>query len=59
MEFSRQEYCSGLPFLSQVDHILSDLSTMNVSLGWPHMAWLSFIELYKVVVRVIRLASFL
>ena len=28
-------------------------------LGWPHMAWLSFIELDKSVVRVIRLGSFL
>ena len=28
-----------------------------VVLGWPHMAWLSFIELDKAVVRVIRLAS--
>ena len=28
-------------------------------LGWPHMAWLSFIELDKAVVYVIRLASFL
>ena len=28
-------------------------------LGWPHMAWLSFIELDKAVVRVIRLTSFL
>ena len=27
--------------------------------GWPHMAWLSFIELDKAVVRVIRLTSFL
>ena len=26
-------------------------------LGWPHTAWLSFIELYKAVVHVIRLAS--
>ena len=26
MGFSRQEYCSGLPFPSPVDHILSDLS---------------------------------
>jgi len=26
-------------------------------LGWPHRAWLSFIELDKAVVRVIRLAS--
>ena len=28
MGFSRQEYWSGLPFPSPVDHILSDLSTM-------------------------------
>ena len=28
-------------------------------LGWPHMAWLSFIELDKAVVHVNRLASFL
>ena len=26
MGFSRQEYCSSLPFSSPVDHILSDLS---------------------------------
>ena len=30
-----------------------------VRLGWPHTAWLSFIELEKAVVRVIRLTSFL
>ena len=41
---------------SPVDHILSDLSTMTC-LGWPHRTWLSFIELDKAVVRVIRLAS--
>ena len=29
MRFSRQEYWSGLPFPSPVDHILSDLSTMT------------------------------
>ena len=28
-------------------------------LGWPHTAWLSFIELDKAVARVIRLTSFL
>ena len=35
--FSRQEYWSGLPFPSPVDHILSDLSTM-ILLSWvaPH-----------------------
>ena len=58
MGFSRQEYWSGLPFPSPVDHILSDLSTWPVCLGWPHVAWLSFIDLDKAVVCVIRLASF-
>ena len=28
-------------------------------LGWPHMAWLSFIDLDKIMIRVIRLTSFL
>ena len=55
--FSRQEYWSGLPFPSPVDYILSDLSTMTYPFWWPHMAWLSFIELDKAVVHVIRLAS--
>ena len=37
MGFSRQEYWSGLPFPSPVDHILSDLSTMTrLSWGAPH-----------------------
>ena len=59
MGFSRQEYWSGLPFPSPVDHILSDPSTMTrpswVALhGMTH----SFIELDKAVVHVIRLASF-
>ena len=57
MGFSRQGYSSGLPFPSPVDHILSDLSTMTCPSGWPHMAWLSFIELNKAVVHMIRLAS--
>jgi len=34
-------------------------STWLVLLGCPHMVWLSFIELDKAVVRVIRLTSFL
>ena len=60
MGFSRQEYWSGLPFPSPVDHILSELSTMTclslVALqGMAH----SFIELDKAVVNVIRLVSFL
>ena len=37
MGFSRQEYWSGLPFLSPVDHTLSDLSTMTHPLSVaPH-----------------------
>ena len=52
MGFSRQEYWSGLPFPSPVDHILSDLSTMT-RLSWlAPWAWLSFIELDKAVVLV-------
>ena len=60
MGFSRQEYWSGLPFLSPVDHVLSELYTMT------HLSWValhgmahSFIELDKAVVCVIRLVSFL
>ena len=34
-------------------------SPRPVRLGWPYMAWLSFIELDKAVVHVIRLVSFL
>jgi len=60
MGFSRQEYWSGLPFPSPVDHILSELSTVTgpswVALhGMAH----SFIESNKAVVHVIRLISFL
>ena len=60
MEFSRQEYWSGLPFSSPVDHIPSDLSTMT------HPSWVvlhimahSFMELDKAMVHVISLISFL
>ena len=38
MGFSRQEYWSGLPFPSPVDHILADLSTMTQPFGQPHTA---------------------
>ena len=57
--FSRQEYWSGLPFPSPVDHILSDLSTMTHPSWVAPRAWLSFIELDKAVVHVISLVSFL
>ena len=56
MGFLRQEYWSGLPFPSPVDHILSDLSTMT-HLSWvaPYgMAWFHWVR--QAVVRVIRLA---
>ena len=59
MGFSRQEYWSGLPFPSPVDHILSDLSTMTCPSWVAPRAWLSFIELDKAVVLVIRWTSFL
>ena len=56
MQFSRQEYWSGLPFPSPVDPILSELSTMThpfwVALqGMAH----SFIELHKAVIHVFSL----
>ena len=60
MGFSRQEYWNGLSFLSPVDHILSELSTMT------HPSWVAlhsmapiFIELDRVVVHVISLICFL
>ena len=59
MGFSRQKYRSGLPFSSPMDHILSDLSTTTLPSWMAPQAWLSFIELYKAVICVIRLASFL
>ena len=58
--FSRQEYDSGLPFSSPVDHILSELSIMTC-LSWVALHGMahSFIELGKAVVHVISLISFL
>ena len=60
MGFSRQEYWSGLPFPSPVDHILSELSTM------PHLSWVAlhgmahnFIQLNKAVIHIFSLVSFL
>ena len=48
MGFLRQEYWSGLPFPSPVDHILSELSTMTCP-SWMalHCMAHSFIELDK------------
>ena len=60
MGFSRQEYWSGLPFPSPVDHVFSELSTMtHLSCVALHGMAHSFIELDKAVVHVIRLGSFL
>ena len=51
MGFWRQEYWSGLPYPSPVDH-MSDLSTMTCPSWVAPRAWLSFIELDKAVVLV-------
>ena len=60
MGFSRQEYWSGLPFPSPVDHsFCQTCPPWPTRLGWPHRAWLSFIGLDQAVVCVIRLTSFL
>ena len=60
MGFSRQEYWSGSPFPSPVDHVLSELSTMCCP-SWVALHGMAhnFIELDKAVVHVIRLVSFL
>ena len=52
MGFPRQEYWSGLPFPSPVDHILSDFSTKTRPSWVTPRAWLSFIEVDKAVVLV-------
>ena len=58
--FSRQEFWSGLPFSSPMEHVLSELSTLTrpswlVLRGMAH----SCTELDKAVVHVISLISFL
>ena len=59
MGFSRQEYWSGLPFPSPVDHVLSELFTMTcLSWGALHGLAHSLTELDKAVGHVIRLVSF-
>ena len=60
MGFSRQEYWSGLPFPSPVDHVLSELSTMTYP-SWValHCMAYRFTELDKAVFHVISLISFL
>ena len=60
MGFSRQEYWSGLPFPSPVNHVLSELSTM-IRPSWVALHGMAhrFIELDKAVVHVISLISLL
>ena len=54
MGFPRQEYRSGLPFPSPVDHVLSELSIMT-RLSWVALHGIAhgFIDLDKAVVYVI------
>ena len=60
MGFSRQEYWSGLPFPSPIDHGLSEFSTMTCPSCVALQSMVhSFIELDKVVIHVIILVSFL
>ena len=60
MGFSRQEYWSGSPLPSPVDHIFSDLYTMTCP-SWVALYGMahSFIALDRAVVHVISLVSFL
>ena len=60
MGFLRQDYWSGLPFPSPVDHVLSELSTMTYQ-SWVALHGMahSFTELDKAVIHVIILVSFL
>ena len=60
MGFLSQEYQSGLPIPSPVDHVLSELFTMTC-LSWVDLHGMAhgFIELDKAVVHVVRLVSFL
>ena len=44
MQFSRQEYWSGLPFPSQWATFCQNSPPRPVCLGWPYTAWLSFID---------------
>ena len=59
MGFSRQEYWSGLPFPSPVDHVVSELST-RTRLSWVALHGMahSVIELDKAVIHVISLLVF-
>ena len=57
MGFSRQEWKMVCHSLLQWTTFCQISPPWPSHLGWPHMAWLSFIELDKAVVHVISLAS--
>ena len=59
MGFSRQEYWRVCHSLLQWTTFCQTSSPWPAWLGWPRIAWHSFIKLDKAVVRVIRLASLL
>ena len=60
MEFSSQEYWSGLPFPFPVDYVLWELYTMtHLSCVALHDMAHTFIDLDKTVIQVISLVSFL
>ena len=58
MGFLKQEYWSGLPFPSPVDHVLSELLTMT-QLSWEAQSGRahSFTELHKAAVHVVAVVS--
>ena len=59
MGFSRQNTEVVCHSLLQWTMFCKNSPPWPIHLGWPYMAWLSFIELDKAVVQVIRLISFL
>ena len=59
MWFSRQEYWVVCHSFLQWTTFFQTSPPWPICLVWPDRAWLSFTELDKAVVRVIRLASFL
>ena len=59
MGFSRQEYWSVCHSLLQWTTFCQTSPPWPACLWWPHRLWLSFIELEKAVVHVIRMTSFL
>ena len=60
MGFSGEEYWSGLPFPSPVDHIFSELSTTTRQ-SWVALQGMAhrFTESDKAVIQIISLFSFL